>query len=134
MTPMPAWYVILREIADDHDSPADVADACAQAVAHIDELRTAYTAAWAPTPLPWRHTLPGDAFVGQDGTLWRITASQPAAGTEWRLDVAAAGEAATTYLGDRDETVDVLVPALERDAFLLLRAELGAQLVDRTAA
>lgn len=132
---MPEWYSILRDVAADPGAPEDVAAACRLALDHVDELRTAYAATWAPVTLPWRHTLPGDAFIGQGGTLWRITASAPSSvAGQWQLDVAEAGEDATSYVGDPDEDVDVLCPVAERDAFVLLRAELGARIVGRTAA
>lgn len=132
---MPEWYVELRNVGADDGAPAEVAAACRLALDHVDELRTSYAAAWAPVTLTWRHTLPGDAFVGQGGTLWRITSSAPAAvAGQWQLDVAEAGEQATAYVGDPDEDVDVLCPVAERDAFVLLRAELGARLVGRKAA
>lgn len=131
--PVPEWHDVLDGVAGSQEAPADVSRACRLALAHFDELRAAYAAAWAPVPLPWRHTQAGDAFVGQGGHLWRITTST-ATTTGWALHVARAGESATRYDGDADETVDVLVPVPMRDAFLLARAELGAQLIRRATA
>ncbi len=105
----------------------------AAAVRYLLVLSERLRDAWTPIPLRWRHTAPGDAFIGEGGTLWRITATA-AHGGQWALHVAHGGEPPTRYLGDPDETVDVLVPVAERDALVLAREQLGARITDRKVA
>lgn len=116
-------------IAKAHEGDSERAEAAWVLAEEVERLRTA----WVTVPLRWRHTAPGDAFVGAGAVLWRITGTGPA-GAQWRLDVARAGEVILPYVGDPDQTVDVLVPVAERDGYVLLREQLGAAITERRTA
>ena len=76
---------------------------------------------WVPTDRPWRSVRPGTLIVGDDATLWYVSASGPH-GIGWRLTLAQLGalHAPGAYDGDPDELIPVLVPAAERDAIATL--------------
>lgn len=95
----------------------------------------------APVPIRVRHLAPGDVFVStRDGSHWLITS----VGDQlWRIfgrEIVATCDERTVCTGpdtrnalDPDHVLDVLVPADERDAVELLRDQLGARLLSRTA-
>lgn len=84
---------------------------------------------WVPVPLRWRHVIAGDVFVGKEQALWSVK------------DIRSHAAHLTVYTQsgqhyypadvDPDDVIEVLVPALERDAVELTREELGARLVAR---
>lgn len=86
---------------------------------------------WVPVPLRMRHVIAGDVFVSRvDGTLWHVNKSKVTTVGGWGL-VVDQGDLVLSDHGDPDDTVDVLVPVLERDAVELTIEELGARLVSR---
>lgn len=85
---------------------------------------------WIPVSLRTRHVIAGDVFVGKDGGLWHVTKSGATTDGTWAL-VVDQGDYVTGGGMDPDDVIDVLVPALERDAVELTREELGARLVAR---
>lgn len=84
---------------------------------------------WVPVPLRWRHVVPGDTFLDSEGAAWHATHACP-----WLGCVKVSAQYGPTVRHaevDPDDVIDVLVPALERDAVELTREELGARLVAR---
>jgi hypothetical protein len=81
---------------------------------------------WVPVSLRWRHVVEGDVVIGGDGAPWAIV-DVDHLGT-W---VARSGRREYQSMPDPDDVIEVLVPALERDAVELTREELGARLVAR---
>ena len=88
---------------------------------------------FVPVPLRFRHVIPGDVFLGRDGSLWAVTERGPSQRTSYGV-VAVQGANQVAVDVDPDETVQVLVPVTERDAVELTRAQLGARLVERRTA
>lgn len=85
--------------------------------------------AWVPVPLRWRHVIPGDVFVGGDGTLWHATHACPFNG---RVSVTAKQGPVERHADvDPDDRVNVLVPVTEAEAVELTIEQLGARLVSR---
>lgn len=85
---------------------------------------------WVPVPLRWRHVIPGDVFVGKDDRLWQVTDLTHDRGM--LIEVTCQSVLDVFYdEADPDDTVNVLVPVLERDAVELTIEELGARLVSR---
>lgn len=83
---------------------------------------------WAPLALRWRHVTPGDVIIGaKDDQPWMITDVAPN-GVR-----AARGGRSVTRKVDPDETVQVLVPLVERDARALLARELDARQIGPTS-
>lgn len=85
---------------------------------------------WVPVPLRWRHIIPGDVFLGgADGDMpWMIVRIEK----DWGGKVTCqSGPDVFSSEVDPDDTVNVLVPASERDAVELTIEELGARLILR---
>ena len=83
---------------------------------------------WVPVPLRWRHVIEGDVFVSPDGDIWMVTLRGEA------LTSVTSGQIVHVAEVDPDDTVDVLVPATEREAVELCIEELGARLIERRSA
>ena len=88
---------------------------------------------WVPAPVRWRHMLVGEVFLGAKDRQWMVSAlaSQP----DGTISVTARqGQDEFQAVVDPDETIQALVPTVEREALELTRAELGAQIIERRAA
>ncbi len=88
------------------------------------------TTAWVPVPLRWRHVIAGDVIVGRDGTPWLIVTR----GCDGSVGAMHTDDDRHTSAVDPDATVQVLVPATERECVELTREQLGARLIERRTA
>lgn len=84
---------------------------------------------WVPVPLRWRHVVAGDVFVAPDGSPWVVARREPSQGLI-AVQVVQADDPFNSYV-DPDDVINVLVPAVERDAVELTREQLGARLIER---
>lgn len=84
---------------------------------------------WVPVPLRARHVITGDVFVGGDSNLWHV--KDVRRHDTYLTFYTESGQSYYPADIDPDDTVNVLVPASERDAVELTIDELGARLVER---
>lgn len=80
---------------------------------------------WAPIPLRWRHVIAGDVIVGKGKPLLVELVKRDPGG----LTVLLYSYREEFYV-DADETVQVLVPAAEREAIREVREQLGGRIMD----
>lgn len=84
---------------------------------------------FVPVPLRWRHVVAQDTFLALGGQMWHVRQAWPVKG---QIEITAvSGQTKFARLVDPDDVIDVLIPALERDAVELTREQLGARLIAR---
>lgn len=104
-------------------------DALLALAAEVERLHDA----WAPVPRRWADIEPGDTFFGAGPSLWHVERIGTSYGAALEVVAVRGNQTARVDDLDPDETVDVLVPVLERDSLAVLHEQLGAQPLGRTA-
>lgn len=89
--------------------------------------------AWVPIKLRVRHVIVGDVVIGKGPVPWMVTELLNHAANPSRYVTVRRGADEVTTEMDLDDTLKVLVAVPERDTMRLLRDELGAKLIERTA-
>jgi hypothetical protein len=99
-----------------------------QLCAQLDRTRALLDQAWVTAPMRWSKIDVGRLVVDDRHRVWVVMARDDLGATV-SVTVTKAGETRQhTRAVAADGVVDVLMPAAERDALVLLRDQLGAQL------